>query len=101
VELRLKTVTLLGRNFSFRTDLSDEEIEEVVRKVEELYKTLSEKTGIVSTVEISVMTSLVLCEELFKLKREKEEVESEVDNRIKNVIKLLHEALKDIKGEDV
>lgn len=101
MELRLKTVTLLGRNFSFRTDLSDEEIEEVVRKVEELYKTLSEKTGIVSTVEISVMTSLVLCEELFKLKREKEEVESEVDNRIKNVIKLLHEALKDIKGEDV
>jgi cell division protein ZapA (FtsZ GTPase activity inhibitor) len=101
MELKLKTVNLLGRNFSFRTDLSDEEIEEVVKKVEELHKSLSEKTGIVSTVEIAVMTSLLLSEELFKLKKEKEEIEAEVDNRIRNIIKLLSDALKDIKGEDV
>jgi cell division protein ZapA (FtsZ GTPase activity inhibitor) len=101
MELKLKTVNLLGRSFSFRTDLNDEEIEEVIRKVEEIHKTLSEKTGIVSTVEVAVMTSLLLSEELFKLKREKEEVETEVDNRIKNIIKLITEALKDIKGEDV
>jgi len=101
MELKLKTVNLLGRSFSFRTDLSDEEIEEVVKKVEELHKSLSEKTGIVSTVEIAVMTSLLLSEELFKLKKEKEEIEAEVDNRIRNIIKLLSDALKDIKGEDV
>lgn len=98
--MELKTVNFLGRSFSFRTDLKDEEIEEVIRKVEELHKTLSEKTGIVSTVEVAVMTSLLLSEELFKLRREKEKIEEEVDNRIKNVIKLVNEVLKDIKGQD-
>ncbi len=101
MELKLKTVNLLGRTFSFRTDLSDEEIGEVIKKVEEVHKMLSEKTGIVSTVEVAVMTSLILSEELFKLKREKEKVEMEVDNSIKNIIELVNKALKDIKGEGV
>lgn len=101
MELKQKTVSLLGRSFSFRTDLSDEEINEVIRKVEELHKILSEKTGIVSTVEVAVMTSLLLSEELFKTKKEKEEMEREVENRIENIIKLLNKALNDIRGEDV
>jgi len=101
MELKLKTVNLLGRSFTLRTDLNDEEIEEVIRKVEEIHKMLSERTGIVSTVEVAVMTSIILSEELFKLKREKEEVEIEVDNRIRNIIKFINEALKNIRGEDV
>lgn len=96
-----KTLTFLGREFELETDLSEEEFREIVKYVENLYNELKEKTQTVSTIDLSIMASLIMAEKLFKARKELEEIENEVDKKIADIVKLIQHILQEIRGDRV
>lgn len=96
-----KVLTFLGREFELETDLSDDEFQEIVNYVEKLYNELKEKTQTVSTIDLSIMASVIIAEELFKVRKELEGIEAEVDKKIMDIVELIENILQEVRGERV
>ncbi len=62
-------VTLFGRQYAVRGHGSRDYVEKLVEFINDRSEKISEKTGIVSTIDIAILTLLNVTDELFECRR--------------------------------
>lgn len=81
-------VTILGREFSLKSEADEERVNEAVthvkQKIEEVQK--SQTMDIISTV---ILTALNIADDYFQLKNERESLVSAVEDRSRNLSNLI------------
>lgn len=87
-------VKLAGRDYTVRTDEDEEWLQHVARLVDEKMAQIRDRTGMVDTFDIAMLTCLNLAREIHDLRESKLESATGIgDDRLKSLIEVAEAAL--------
>lgn len=74
-------IDILGTSFNLESSFDDEYLKQLLNYYEKLVDTIETNSGTSNQLYISIMAGLALLDELFKIKKEKQELKSELQNK--------------------
>ena len=84
-------IQVLGQEFSVLSDSGDEHVAEIVRYVNDKAEKIGSAKGNVTILSVTILVALNIAEELFKLKRDKEDIQSQLESRAEKLINFIEE----------
>ena len=84
-------IQVLGQEFSVLSDSGDEHVAEIVRYVNDKAEKIGSAKGNVTILSVTILVALNIAEELFKLKRDKEDIQSQLESRSEKLINFIEE----------
>ncbi len=85
---------VIGREFSVLSDKGDEYVNSIVRYINERAAEIGEASENVTTSDIAILVALNITEELFKVKEEKEDLQSRFENGVEELISYIDKKSK-------
>jgi len=87
-------IMVIGREFSVLSDKGDEYVNSIVRYINERAAEIGEASENVTTSDIAILVALNITEELFKVKEEKEDLQSRFENGVEELISYIDKKSK-------
>ena len=86
-------VEIYGQNYTIKSDLDEGQIQALARYVDGKIQELSHR-GVISTSKVAILAALNIAEELFRLKNQKEQMESIITEKSSHLLELIEEGIR-------
>ena len=85
-------IRILEQGISVLSDSGDEHVAEIVRYVNGKAEEIGSASGNISTLNVATLVALNIADELFKFKKEKENVYNQLESRTEKLISWIEES---------
>lgn len=94
---KLTQVKIFGTEYSLKGDEDREYMEELSNYVDKEMREVAERSALVSTAKVAVLTALRIADELYQLREEKGGVKPDgsTEKRIRKLIEMIDHKVKD------
>lgn len=94
---KLTRVEIFGTGYSLKGDENQEYMEELSIYVDKRMREIAERSALVSTAKVAVLTALRIADELYQLKRAKggAKPDGSTEKRIRKLIEMIDDGVKD------
>jgi len=89
------TVTIYGQEYPIRGRGDEERIRSVAKYVDERMMQIEEQTSVSSPTRLAILAALNIADELFTLRREKERIVSEFEEKAKELAEALNQGMNE------
>ncbi len=81
-------VTILGQQYKIKGDAPDEYIIELAQYVDKKIREIYEKSPNIAPLKASILASLNIADELFKYRKEQEELTRDIERKTETLVRL-------------
>ncbi len=89
-------VTIYGQEYPIRGRGDEEHIREVAQYVDERMTQIEEQTSVTTPARLAILAALNIADELFTLRREKERIVNEFEEKTKELSEVLNEGIHEV-----
>ncbi len=89
----LVRLVILGEEFTLRSEHDPQYLREIAAFVDRKIDDISQRTNIVDTNKLILLTAINIADDLFRLKFSHDEFQGEVDSRLESLLKLLDKTI--------
>lgn len=91
---RLVEVSILGHEYTVKTDADAEYIQEIASYVDQKMSEIVRNTKTVSTLNVAILAALNIADDFFKERDKREDLLTQVENRSKEIVEAIDTQLK-------
>ncbi len=88
-------IDILGSSFNIQTDEDPEYLKDLINYLESKLEEIKRSVSTGDNLKLSILTSLLLCDELFKERKQKNPENEEVARITENLIQTIDKALQE------
>jgi len=99
VKDKIIQVKIFGAEYSLKGDENREYLEELSDYVDKKMREVADRSALVSTAKVAVLSALRIADELYQLRKEKRETkaDSAAEKRIRKLIEMIDHKVKEYK----
>jgi len=90
------TVTIYGQDYPIRGRGDEEHIRNVAKYVDDRMTLIEEQTSVTSPARLAILTALNIADELFSLRREKERIVNEFEEKTRELSDVLSQGMSEV-----